>query len=387
MKPTFTIWNLIHLFGAAQGFFLAIVFLFHKRGNLLANRFLGLLLLIFSLRLLEIVAFWTKYLLVFPHFSLVGFPFSYLIGVVFYYYSRHLTTESRKLHKYLWLHTLPFLFVLIYTMPYYLLSREVKLRIIESTFYPETPSVAEIPFFRLIAIMLQFPHALLYIVLAIRHLNHYVHEQTNGKHSVRAVRLVWLHRLALGFGGFFGAWLLYNFAFIFGLPYNKNIDLFLTTAMTVFIYAIGYSAFHRPEIHTDIGSRTGPKYEKSTLTSGQAESFLGKLHELMANEKLYRNSDLKLSDLARKLGISSHHLSQIINEKRNQNFFDFINHYRVEEAKKIMSDPESRRYTLLSIAFDVGFNNKTSFNNFFKKHTGMNPSEFRAKMSTDQPSR
>ena len=74
MEPTITFWDFLHIFGAAQGVFFGALFLFHKKGKPLANRFLGILLLLFSIRLLEIVAFWTKYILTIPYFIGTAFP-------------------------------------------------------------------------------------------------------------------------------------------------------------------------------------------------------------------------------------------------------------------------------------------------------------------------
>ncbi len=95
---------------------------------------------------------------------------------------------------------------------------------------------------------------------------------------------------------------------------------------------------------------------------------------MIEDEKLYLRQGLKLKDLSEKLDVPTYQLSEILNQHMNTSFFDFINKYRVEEAKKrIRSNPE---YTLLQIAFDSGFNNKTSFVNSFKKFEGTTPSSF-----------
>ncbi len=376
MEPTLGLWDLIHLLGSAQGIFLSIIFFSHKRGNILANRFLGLLLLIFSVRLMEIVAYWTKYLLVFPHFAMVAFPLMYLFGVVFYYYSKHLSTGANKLDKYFMLHLIPFAIVLLNYMPFYLLNTESKLEKIINLFYSTTGDFSQMSVLDWASIMFQFPHALIYVSLAFFQLKKLSTKKTISNQKIKTVRLKWLKRLSIGFACFFGAWTLYNLSFFLGGPYNKIIDLSLISSVTVFIYAIGYTAFQKPEIHSS--ESNGVKYEKSTLSSEKAGQYLSILNEIMEKEKLYKNNNLKLSDLAQKLDISSHHLSQIINEKLNRNFFDYINELRIEEAKKVLSNPASKQYTLLSIAHEVGFNNKTSFNSFFKKHTGTTPSEFRS---------
>ena len=119
------------------------------------------------------------------------------------------------------------------------------------------------------------------------------------------------------------------------------------------------------------------KYEKSTLTGERAERYLNKLLQCMKEKKPFTDGHLSLQKLAGDLSIPPHHLSQIINERLGQTFSDFINSYRVEEAKRRLLDPAFKHLSLLGIAVDVGFNSKSSFNSVFKKHTSMTPSEFR----------
>ena len=97
----------------------------------------------------------------------------------------------------------------------------------------------------------------------------------------------------------------------------------------------------------------------------------------METDKLYLNSDLTLRELAEKLSISPHNLSEILNTRLNQSFYDFINRYRVEEVKRRLADNDSDKYSLIAIAFDSGFNSKSSFNTIFKKQTGSTPSQYR----------
>jgi AraC-like DNA-binding protein len=90
-----------------------------------------------------------------------------------------------------------------------------------------------------------------------------------------------------------------------------------------------------------------------------------------------------LQKLAERLGISPHHLSQVINERLNQNFFDFVNQYRVGEAKRQLLDAKKKHYSIMAIAGDVGFNSKSAFNAAFKKHANVTPSEWRRTSGQD----
>lgn len=121
------------------------------------------------------------------------------------------------------------------------------------------------------------------------------------------------------------------------------------------------------------------KYKESLLTPAMAQAYLRKLHRIMDTEKPYLNENLTLGELARRIGIPDKQLSQIINQHRNENFKNFINRHRIEEAKKKILDPREKDFVLLKIAYDVGFNSKSVFNAAFKKFTKMSPSQYRKK--------
>jgi AraC-like DNA-binding protein len=97
----------------------------------------------------------------------------------------------------------------------------------------------------------------------------------------------------------------------------------------------------------------------------------------MDETRPYRNSYLTLQELADALSISAHNLSQVINTRLGKNFYDFVNGYRVEEVKHRLRDPKYQHLTILAIGLEAGFNTKSTFNAFFKKHTGVTPSRYR----------
>lgn len=119
------------------------------------------------------------------------------------------------------------------------------------------------------------------------------------------------------------------------------------------------------------------KYSASTLESWKSQHYLQKLLSLMEKEKPYRDPEITVEKLSNMLDISEKHLSQILNERLQLNFNNFVNKYRVEEAQKKILDPKEKDFVILKIAYDVGFNSKSAFNAAFKKFTQMSPSEFR----------
>lgn len=117
------------------------------------------------------------------------------------------------------------------------------------------------------------------------------------------------------------------------------------------------------------------KYKKSLIQGLSKPVIISRLEELLEDEKIYRQFELKLEDVAEQLLITPHQLSEFVNEHMGVNFSTYINRYRVAEAKELLlKDAET---SILSIGFQVGFGSKPSFNNIFKQQTGMTPSEFR----------
>ncbi|MCP4157221.1 MAG: helix-turn-helix domain-containing protein [bacterium] len=118
-------------------------------------------------------------------------------------------------------------------------------------------------------------------------------------------------------------------------------------------------------------------YEKTKLDPVKSKKIIKKLKALMDIQKLYQDDNLSLKDLANKLHVTSHFLSQLLNDQLGVSFFDMVNGYRVEEVKERLSDPEDANTPVLTIAYDAGFSQKSSFNRYFKKMTGLTPSQFR----------
>jgi AraC-like DNA-binding protein len=109
------------------------------------------------------------------------------------------------------------------------------------------------------------------------------------------------------------------------------------------------------------------------------EQWKIKVKEAIESKKMYQDPELTLTDLATELGTNASLLSKIINRSFGMNFNDFINLYRVESVKSKLADPANAHLTIMSLAYDAGFNSKATFNRAFKKHTGANPSEYQIK--------
>lgn len=135
------------------------------------------------------------------------------------------------------------------------------------------------------------------------------------------------------------------------------------------------------EIETEINranheNSSPSNLSKPGLNPGKINGITKRIIALMEEEKLYQETELTLQQLADKLKLPPYQLSQAINEGLNKNFYDLINGYRVEEAKRLLLESKSKNYTILSIGFEAGFNSKTTFNTVFKKMTGQTPTGF-----------
>lgn len=119
------------------------------------------------------------------------------------------------------------------------------------------------------------------------------------------------------------------------------------------------------------------KYRTSNLTEQASQQLLRRLQSLMAKEKPFLDNELSLSSLAKGLEISPHALSQLLNEKIQQSFYEYINEARAVEAAKMLECKEFSHLAVIDVAYQCGFNNKSSFNNAFKKHFKLPPGQYR----------
>jgi len=123
-----------------------------------------------------------------------------------------------------------------------------------------------------------------------------------------------------------------------------------------------------------------PVKQLDSFSNEEIEKLKINLKELLQHKKPYLNENLTLSDLANDLEITDKKLSELLNQHLETNFYNFINEYRVAEVKARLGEEKYKKDTLLSIAFDSGFQSKTSFNRVFKQKTGMSPSNYKKQL-------
>jgi AraC-like DNA-binding protein len=382
--------NIILFLAAAQGILLAIL-IFQKYRKLFANRFLGSMMFLYSIILTQMLLTDLEVDRKFPHLMIIPIGISLLMGPLHYMYAKAIIHSWRKIKKIDWLHFLPFVLY--------------ELLIVPEFFKPATKLAAEIqqtyveglPLKYIIFNWFVLIQILSYMILTVIIIKQYTNTIKNVFSTIEKVKLDWLRNIT--YMGIFVVTIFFieNLFLLAGINLSHffNLTSFL---FAIFIYIMGYLGLSKSEIFAESAiaesisqlpnlgyqSQTGkevgqPKYEKSGLSPQKAKKYLADLLKLMELEKPYTDSELTLSQLAEMLSITPHNLSEILNTQLNQNFFDFINQYRVEEAKKGLADPGKQQFTVLAIGFDAGFNSKTAFNTIFKKYTNMTPSEYKTK--------
>lgn len=373
MTQSFNIITLIFLLGATQGVFLALL-LFNKSGNKTANRFLAWLLLSYSAFIAEATISRTGIGLQAPHLLGLAAGAIYLVGPFHYLYARSLISPNFSFGRKQLLHLIPFVaFYLSLLLPFYLRSGTEKIAYFQNIEAQGPPPL--LMFFGW-AILVQ---GIAYLFFTLRVLKRHRRRIKNTFSSLEKINLKWLRNITFMALALWGVGLVIEVLQIFNIAPLFDLSVPVTTA--ILIYAMGYLGLRQPEIISGPGSIKEFKYERSGLNPEKAQVLHDQLIQLMESKKPFTESDLKLGQLAQKLKTSPNHLSQVVNENCRQNFFDFVNRYRIEEAKRLIADSTSQNLTILSIAYDVGFNSKSAFNTAFKKHADMTPSQYRSKVT------
>ena len=380
--------GILLILGTVQGFFLAIL-LFTKYKSNPANRYLGLLILFYSLFIVNSMLSSTEALQRhYPHWLLIFSGLPFLFGPLHMIYVAELTDSHLKFARMHWYHFLPFIIYKSFYLQTIFISRE-ELQTVFLEIWQNNPPLHIVVFGLLTTIT-----GIFYIIMALVVFNRYSSKIKNVYSSLEKVNLYWLRFFT--YAALF-VWLVVlaqNILSISRVSIKEHFNL-VPLLTSIFVYAIGYIGLFKSEIfeqqevrnnlrqaHELEAGKTGRKYEKSGLDEQKAAELLSRLQKLMEDERLYLNPNLTLNELSEKLGITNHNLSEILNTRVSQNFFDFVNQYRVNEVKKMLEDKRNDHLTLLAIALDAGFNSKSGFNLIFKKFMHCTPSEYRQKIRT-----
>lgn len=367
------IWSIIIIIFVAQGIFTLSLLLFSKsRKAIISNRYLSILILFIIWVLIEFLAIRNTFKVPINVFYGTRYGSWFIMGPLLYYFYKSLTEEGWRIKWKSLLHLLPFV-LFVFIVPF-LSGEDLSYRQIHygmlAVFDYRPKTVTPFEYVYSTVFYMQFIHLAIYLIINYRIITSYTKNLKNEYSNIR--QTIWLKAFIL----ILMIVLLLASAYLYILfqtdIYSRNLDYIYVVPMGLFMYSIGY---YLSGIHWRKVEEPNQKYQASSLKDEVKTDMQKRLEHLMNVEKLYLQNDLRVKDLASKLKSSNHHVSQLINEQYGCSFFDFINKYRIQEAKEqIQTFPEKN---LLQISFDSGFNNKTSFINAFKKFESQTPSAFK----------
>ncbi|MBN2105405.1 helix-turn-helix transcriptional regulator [bacterium] len=374
--------DIVLLLAAAQGLFLAILIL-HRHRTVYANRFLGALILGYSLVLLHLFLDEIEFSFNHPILPFIALGLVFIVAPFHYLYSQYLMENRHRFFRRDGWHLLPLGLYYVIGSLVFIIFKSKMIHIARSDH--ENKIHAFYLSFNWIVIL----YSAFYIIFTLKLLSDYRKRIRDMFSSIEKIRLDWLKNITVMMASALSVFMIENILYLAGIDLSNQFTL-SSTLIAVYIYALGYQGlfkseiFHHPQYEKPIQemvkmhvSTESKKYGKSGLSSEKARRIEKELVHLMDYEKPFLNSDLTLNQLADLLKVTPHNLSEVINTRLQQNFFDFINTYRVEQVKADLKNPDKIHLKVLAIAFDAGFNSKTAFNTIFKKITGKTPSQYR----------
>lgn len=345
-----------------------------KRPRMLANQILAAWLLIIGLEMIIVLI--NQTLIDLYHIKIL--PYTY--GPLLLLYAKWMTREKPQFDpRYLW-HFSPFFIFLIASLVF--IDEQVMSGtegfLVVDRFIP----------FRIVYGVTFFVSITAYSVATFVEINrHQRRLKQLVSYSSGKITLKWLLGLSITF--YTG----YVVMFIFGgvdiltgfMPFDPYEISFI--GLTILTFLFGVFGFHQPSIFEEVvkvhdkeipqkEDNGTKKYQRSGLKKKDVKRYIKMIEEHMVNAKPYLDRELTIFNLSDQLQIPRHFLSEVINEHMGKNFYNLVNDYRVEEVKKRLEDPRFKHLTILAVAYDSGFNAKSSFNTIFKEKSGMTPSEY-----------
>jgi len=368
--------------GVFQGFLLSWFFIKSVQNTRKANLYQGLLLLALSLSIFEEWLNNTGYIVKVLALSNFSEPLNFALTPLFYLYIRSsLNPDERRKD---WVHFILTLIWMFYMIFYFIQPEEFKYNSYVETkhpnwsYLPALPIISDDPLgIRAYCNQLTVIQFLTYMIAGIllllkrfRSLNQSLFKTDNELLIILRNTTIHIFLMILFF---------LVTKFYFGM--RSDIGGYMVASYVSFmIYATSYQVLNRSDFFNDQGSFLYfpiSKYQKSSLSEEHKALILAKIKREMEGNKYFTNNLASLSGLSKQINESSHHVSQVINEKLNKNFFELLAVYRVEYAKKLIKEDQEIKLTVEELAEMVGYNSKSSFNIAFKKHTLITPSEYR----------
>lgn len=330
--------------GLLHGVLVAFYLCVFKKKKSQTNLLLGLILIFMAFRIGKSVMMNFGDLDLEPIFIFVGLAFLLLIGPLLRWYVLGMSRPGFKLQKSFLFELIPFGLIFISSL------------FITKEWYDVTNKTAIIVFASVLLFI--YLHFALYIFISWRKV-----KKTNRKEGETKSQIAifnWLKLLVIGFAII---WVSY----VLNILDDEVPYIIGPIVYSIVIYFLSYKAFQLRVAEMD----------GNVFMLNDNLVLFNKISELIENDELYLESDISLSKLSILIGKTTQKTSSVINQYAKRNFNDFINYYRIQAAKKILSKPSNDKFTISSIAFETGFSSLSSFNSAFKKFEGITPSFYR----------
>lgn len=366
---SFSISELISYFGGLMGIILSMVSLFASKNNKSIKFSLSALLLVTSLIIVLGTMHFSGKTIHFIHLFRIDSPFHYLLGPVMYFYTLSIVNPNFKYRWIHWLHILPFVANYIEFIPFYTSSEAVKLEYYEN-FRNKGSVIMPIHYLLKTILFTIYFIAQFYILKKFRLLQ--MRKNKSNSYLVSWFLIYMSSQFILITGVLIDL--------ITGLELFVDPYRFAMNMIAFFHFSVMIGLLFIPNLFYGIDAtekETKEKYSTSKLLETDKIKIVSQLNDFIKRaDKPYLNEKISLTEVSKLLNVSSQQLSQVINEKTNYNFNDFINYYRIEEAKSLLISDSYANLTIDAIAQKAGFNSKSAFYTAFKKQTKMTPKEF-----------
>lgn len=359
-------WWMILIFCAVLGLFWAYFLTTNKRGNVSANRYVAILL--FALAILII----RQSVNVGVDDTLASFFYFLSQGVLFLIGPSILFHFQSLANKQISTWTI---------LKHYSLAMAVAIvLVILFTFRDELRNVNNTATLKIILfsfITFQIVHLIYYLFISRKEIVNYEAKYGQYHTATSGINLRWMKGLIRIISLFSLLILTMYFLILSGGYYsmNNNADLLFLLGVGLIIVRIVVTSWRQPEVASGIYQEE-IKYKNSPLSSSESTALKEKLDRLVKEEQVFKTPELNLNQLAKELEVPAYILSQLINQEYNKNFFNFINDFRIEFASKKINNGELSTLTLAGVAYESGFNSKSTFNRAFKKKMGCTPKEY-----------
>lgn len=354
------------LFGGLVGILWAALLFTHKRGRQGANRFLGVLMLILGIRVIMRGSYSEPLRDYFIFLLFLSNGLAFWIGPALLFHIRSLMGAAYNRKDVVRHFGAGFIISLLCIIVFFWRATIIQLEV--------TPllKISLLAF-----ITAQLIHLIVYVLISRNEVKAFEVKLIQFYSSKDKVSLSWVKQLTNITSFFVLVVLGMNILIITGEYYslNNNADFLYLLLIAGVILTIAIKSWQRPEIYSmDQGNEE--KYKNTKLADEAKDELKTRLDQLIKEEKIHTISELKLNELAEKLDTQPYLLSQFLNTTYDKSFFHFINDLRIEEAQKRIRQGYLEKETLAGLAYEVGFNSKSTFNRAFKKKTGMTPTEF-----------